>query len=302
MNSYNSFLSVQDQAQLLIDKELICNDKARLERYLYSIGYYRLSIYWFPYFSSQEDKFVPDTTFDKILGIYIFDRKLRLLVMEAFERIEVALRVQWSNALTLEYNDIHAYRKQDLFKNTSLHRKCLCELDDEFKKGSRIQHYKDNNSSSLFSPTCVAVEMMSFGTLSRWLENTKDTAPKKIVMEKFGMPNIKVLERVFHALTPVRNVCAHHSRLWNHRFVFPLPTIHKIKASFKCKESNSNQLDNHLYNYLVVIDALLREISPNTSWTNRLITLLNTVESTNHKAMGFPDDWREREPWKSNVA
>ena len=99
-------LSVSEQSQLLLDRGLICTDKARLERYLTSIGYYRLSAYWLPFeqpasnsLSRRNHQFVPGTTFDKILNLYIFDRKLRLLVMEAIERIEVSLRSQWSGLL-----------------------------------------------------------------------------------------------------------------------------------------------------------------------------------------------------------
>jgi abortive infection bacteriophage resistance protein len=85
-------LSISDQAQLLLDRGLGCNDKTRLESYLSSIGYYRLSAYWLIFEQPcQQDnprthQFVPDADFDTILKLYIFDRKLRLLLMEAIER------------------------------------------------------------------------------------------------------------------------------------------------------------------------------------------------------------------------
>ena len=308
MNSYNKPpLSAQEQAQLLLDRGLICNDTTRLESYLSSIGYYRLSAYWLPFEqcrlndSSRNHQFIQNTRFEKILNLYIFDRKLRLLVMEAIERIEVALRAQWSSTLAL-HNDSHAYMKADLFKDPRQHIQDLAKIDREFEnnKETFILHYKKNYSSPPLPPIWAVVETMTLGMLSRWFQNTKDTTTKKAIMKAFGMPTIEILEGVFHALTPVRNVCAHHSRLWNRCFTISLPKIKRMQDSL-IPQTAPNHQDRHLYNYLIVIDALIRAISPNSSWKNRLMVLLNTIESSDHKAMGFPDDWQDRKPWKDSI-
>ena len=308
MNSYNKPpLSIQEQAQLLLDRGLLCDDKVRLESYLSSIGYYRLSAYWLLFEqsrlhdSSRNHQFVPDTTFNKILNLYIFDRKLRLLVMEAIERIEIALRAQWSGTLAL-HGDSHAYMKADLFKNPRQHIQDLAKIDREFEnnKETFIQHYKENYSSPPLPPIWAVVETMTLGMLSRWFKNTKDTATKKVIMKAFGMPTIEILESVFHALTPVRNVCAHHSRLLNRCFTISLPKINRMRNSL-IPQTAPNHQARHLYNYLVVIEALMRAISPNSSWKNRLMDLLNTIESNDHKAMGFSNDWQEHKPWKDNA-
>ncbi|NOQ51188.1 MAG: hypothetical protein GQ578_03055 [Desulfuromonadaceae bacterium] len=91
-------ITVDQQAELLIERGLICDDLPRLKRYLASIGYYRLSAYWLPFEQPSTDpvsrnhSFRPDTDFDQVLSLYIFDRKLRLVVLDALERIEVAVR------------------------------------------------------------------------------------------------------------------------------------------------------------------------------------------------------------------
>jgi abortive infection bacteriophage resistance protein len=311
MNSYNKpSLSIPEQAQLLLDKGLICNDRERLERYLSTIGYYRLKVYWLPYLSEDNKQcFLPNTTFDQVLGLYIFDRKLRLLVMEALERIEVALRAHWSNELAL-HGGSHAYMDSNLFKFPQEHKRLLDELkhDIQNSKEKSIIHYTETYDSPSLPPSWTVTEVMSFGTLSRWFKVTQDKAAnKKKIIESFGMStridkSFDAFETIIHGLTIVRNTCAHHSGLWNRKFVINLPK--KYCATWMgqrfADDSNKN-LDKHLYNYLIVIEALLRAISPKTSWTNRLIRLLNTIESTHHKAMAFPDDWREREPWKSNA-
>src|ERR671924_107727 len=100
-------LSIAEQAALILERGLLCDNPARLQKYLRTIGYYRLSAYWLPFEipsrhpGSRNHRFRPDTTFDQVLGLYIFDRNLRILVMEALERIEVAVRTSWANALAL---------------------------------------------------------------------------------------------------------------------------------------------------------------------------------------------------------
>ncbi|MCK9398212.1 MAG: Abi family protein [Methylobacter sp.] len=296
-------LSISDQAPLLLNRGLICTDKARLERYLSSIGYYRLSAYWLPFEhpsinGNRNHQFVHNTDFDKILGLYIFDRKLRLLVMEAIERVEVALRSQWSCSLALATNDSHAYMNPVLFKCPRRHIRNLAKIDREFDNSSEtfIQHYKDSYNSPSFPPIWAVVETMTLGTLSHWFANTNDTETKKNIRTAFGLPNADIAEKVFHALTPVRNVCAHHSRLWNRRFTISLPHIKRFSTNLVPQNSPHHQA-HYLYNYLVVMAFLMNAINPGSSWKSRLMDLLNTVTASNHKAMGFPDDWQERRLW-----
>lgn len=335
MNSYNKPpLSIQEQAQLLLDKGLICEDKDRLERYLSTIGYYRLSVYWSPFLSQDKKQFIPDTTFDKILKIYIFDRKLRLLVMEALERIEVALRAKWSCTLAL-VGGSHAYTDETIFENVIRKNKqneeiiirqysdVWKELENKFKElhfdnpekspENFLQHYKNNYCDPNYPPIWMVTEVMTFGMLSRWFQLTKnkvinkqkkEVAIKKDIIKSFGMPNsIYVFENTLHHLTIVRNICAHHSRLWNRCFVFYLPKIYKINGKnaenrFVYNE-NRGTLDNRLYNSLVVTEALLHSINPHSTWKNRLIELIKSIDDGDINSMGFPDDWKEREPWKN---
>ena len=100
-------LSVSDQAQRLLERGLSCDRPERLRHYLSHIGYYRLSAYWLPFeYPPTENQrrnhlFLPETTFDAVLNLYIFDRKLRLLVMDAIEYLMHAInpRGSWKNRL-----------------------------------------------------------------------------------------------------------------------------------------------------------------------------------------------------------
>ena len=296
-------LSFNAQAQRLQDRGLSFDDPARVERYLSHIGYYRLSAYWLPFELPSSDsatrchQFQAGTTFEQILELYIFDRKLRLLAMEAIERIEVALRTRWAGSMSLRHGS-HAHMKHELFKCPWDHARDLGKMVNELKQSKEtfIVHYRDRYKKPFLPPIWAVVETLTLGALSRWLKNTDDTDVKKEIMRSFGMPTVDVVEKVFHALTSIRNVCAHHSRLWNRRFAMSLPHIQRMRDTMQ--PSNSpNHAHHHLYNYLVVIDMLMKAINPGSSWKTRLIELLNTINPAQQQAMGFPADWKTRTFW-----
>ena len=86
-------LSFEQQAQRLIDRGLIVQDKAALVECLRAVNYYRLSAYWYPFKQDTPtgERFASDTTFEMIWRRYTLDRELRLLAMDAIEHIEIAI-------------------------------------------------------------------------------------------------------------------------------------------------------------------------------------------------------------------
>jgi len=225
-------LSIPDQAQRLLDRGMICIDRNRLEHYLSHIGYYRLSAYWLPFEhpstngDSRNHQFLPDTTFEEVLDLYVFDRKLRLLVIEAIERIEVAARTRWASAMSLQHGS-HAHMNADLFKNPWQHASDIARISNDLKDSNEtfVVHYRGKYKAPYLPPIWAVVETMTLGALSRWIASTGDNQVKREVAKTLGMPTIEILEQVLHALTPVRNICAHHARLWNRRFILLLPNI-----------------------------------------------------------------------------
>ena len=291
-------LSISQQADLLIDRSFVFNDRKYLESYLASIGYYRLSTYWYPYLDKKSNKFSPNTNFDTILALYIFDRKLRLLVIEAIERIEVSLRAQWSREFSL-HDGSHAYVNANLFKCSQKHRKSLIKITNTLKNSTEtfIQHYRETYDDPELPPIWTILEIMTFGELSHWFENTKNNQVKKSIATSFNIPTNHIMGQIFRGLTVVRNICTHHNRLWNRRFIKASPYIKMLNKNL-VPDSSPNQQAKYLYNYLVVIQHLMHSISPNSQWKFKLIELLDTIDSTNHQHMGFPSDWRQRPAWK----
>ena len=301
--------TVEEQAALLLSRGLVCEDPERLKLYLGTIGYYRLGAYWPPFENlpkegvTRSKKFIAGTHLDDILNIYIFDRKLRLLVMEALERIEVNVRSRWTNRMTLEYGS-HAHLDIDLFSDTWLYHSRVARLArgvEESKETFHV-HYKAKYTSPFLPPLWAVCETMTFGELSKWVSKTKDSKISRHVARNLGLPTKEVFEGVLHVLCYVRNICAHHNRLWNRKLVKRLPNIKRFRNDIILEaqtdlSSSKNQPDNRMYNVLTIILIMINHQNTRTSYPNRLIELIETTSESQQIAMGFPKDWRTRPAW-----
>ena len=321
-------LSISDQAERLKQRGLQFEDSARVQHYLTYIGYYRISAYWLPFEQPaakgqpRNHQFQPDTTFEQVLSLYVFDRQLRLLVMEAIERIETAVRTRWAHELAVRYGP-HAHVDASLFKSPWQHASDIARMAGHLEKSNEtfIAHYRSNYSEPYLPPIWAVVETLTLGGLSRWFEATKSTDVKSKVAKTLGMPTIEVLEHVLHALTTVRNVCAHHGRLWNRRFTLQLPHIKRLKNQMvieqittvkkqnnpcsqcgvlveKSQTNVQQQPSRQVYNYLLVMTHLMNHINPGSSWRKRLGEHIHSASAHQQKAMGFPVGWERFSIWQ----
>jgi len=207
---------------LLKQRNLVINDAWLAEHFLKTIGYYRLKAYFQPFLvdnNETSDGFKANTTFSNILNLYVFDRELRLLIVDAIERIEVALRTALSNVMSNKYGS-HWYLNRKLFANTHLHERFLKEVAVYLKlsKEGFIKNYYSSYHSPEHPPSWVVVECLSFGTVSKAYANIQDRGVRKAVGDVLGQYS-ETIKSWMKALTYTRNVCAHHSRLWNRFFI-----------------------------------------------------------------------------------
>ncbi len=298
-------LTLGQQVQRWCDRGLEVPDATRAQVYLNAIGYYRLSAYCLPFEHAaaaglpRDHQFKPGTRFDDMLALYVFDRKLRLVVMEAIERVEVAVRTGWAHELAIRHGP-HAQMNPSLFKNPWDHARDLARIATDMQGSAEtfVEHYRRTYTEPYLPPLWAVVETMSLGTLSRWVKNTRDNDAKMAVARTLGLPTVDVLESVLHGLTPVRNVCAHHGRLWNRRFALTLPYIKRHRESLAAPDAPSHQA-HHVYNYLTVLALMMARLSPGSGWRARTSDLLCSALPPHFIAtMGFPPDWQQRPAWQ----
>lgn len=296
-------LTIEQQIDRLRERGMIIPDNERATHKLTHISYYRLSGYWRPFELENEDgthRFVEGTSFDLVLQYYIFDRELRLWLMDAIERLEVSFRNQLSNTLAMAYG-AHSYLFPTHFASHKEHTDCLGSLLREITRSKEpfIKHYFATYNEPDMPPIWVATKIMSLGQLSRWYKMIREPALRQEVADTYRLDE-SIFTSFLHHLTPVRNCCAHHGRLWNRRFTLTMKLPRKKPPGLH--ENFNPDSDGHLYNTLVMLAYLMDIFNPGHHWKERLVELFDRHPDVPARAMGFPDDWRERGIWKGGLA
>jgi abortive infection bacteriophage resistance protein len=271
--------------------------------YLTHIGYYRLRGYWMPFeaipSANGEHVFKPGTNFEQVLNHYTFDRELRLLIIDAIERIEISVRNQWVDVLAHSEGP-HAYLKSGLFQGHRQYGRSLAEIDSEFERSKEryIRHYKKKYNEPDLPPIWAIVGIMTLGQFSHWLSNLKRKSTKAKIAKAYGLDE-GVLASFLHHLTVIRNTCAHHGRLWNSELTLtmqlPRTKPPELNGCFDFGP-DPNQAPRRLYNTLVMLAYLMDVISPGNKWKHRLKTLIEH-HGIMTRQMGFPEDFAERPIW-----
>jgi len=286
--------SYTEQVAILELRGMDVDDRAAAEFYLQHLNYYRLSAYWLPFEATHTPHtFVPGTRFTDVLNLYLFDRSLRLLVLDAIERIEVSIRSQWAYQVSQRHGP-HAYLDAGLAANRGRWESDLAKLEKEAQRSDEvfIRHLLATYSEKL-PPAWAICEVMSLGLLSRWYGNLKPMPTRSAIASVYGV-NEKVLGSWLHHLTMVRNTCAHHSRLWNREFTIT-PLIPKTKPLNLQHQFQPGS--RKLYNTLAILLHCMDIVAPRHSWRQRLRALIEQHKPPT-RAMGFPPRWDQLSLWQ----
>lgn len=316
------FLSFADQLQLLRERGLQITDEVAAVDYLRRIGYYRLSAYWYPFRETslqqdpaskqlavvRGDNFIDDVRFQDALNLYVFDKRLRLLLLDAIERIEIAIRVDIA----------HLLGKRDPFAHTNpelLHGNFTKKINPKtgktdyqewiekynrlvaHSKEDFVKHYRAKYGSPL--PIWVAVELWDFGLLSTFYQGMA-IGDKEIIAAKYGLSSWKTMASWLRTLNYVRNIAAHHSRLWNKNLVDQpkMPEVGEIPA-FDLLIGKPD-IASRVYVVFCILSHLMQSICPNSSWRSRLKEMIQNfpvAQKVSATDMGCPPDWRAHDFW-----
>ena len=288
-------LTFADQVALLQARGLTIEDHAFAEETLSHISYYRLSAYLKPFRQAGTERFA-GATFSDALMLYKFDKDLRLLVSDALEAIEVHFRTRITYHLALR-GDAFAYVDPIYFVPTFDHRGFLAAIKDLENKSSDkfVAHFQEKYSEEGYLPIWMATELMSFGFISRTYKALTLDLQKEIA-EDIGVHQ-SVLRTWLHTLSYVRNICAHHSRLWNRELA--------ISPKFPNKSERWHYLGiepKRTYGVLVLICDLLSRISNSTKCKESLKDHLASANEMQLAGMWAPKNWAAYAPWVATQA
>ncbi|GAB4040182.1 Abi family protein [Spirosoma gilvum] len=253
----------------------------------------------------QEDKvthkFKPNSRFSDVIALYNFDRKLRVLLFDIIEKIEISLRTKLIYHLSND-EDPWWFQNTSLFQDTRELVKFLFILDEEIERSKDIfikEHKKRHKDDLRYPPAWKTLELTSFGSLSRLYGNLKNNIKAKdTIAKELGTVNHTYLPSWLQSIAQIRNFCAHHSRLWNRN----LPGKPKLLPNPPYQWVNDVPKENEfhmLYVHLCCMKYLLNIIDPENKFKERLISLLSEYPNVDPKALGLKPDWENEPLWNT---
>lgn len=298
-------LTFAQQITRLEKKGMFFEDKNLAEAKLASISYYRLSGYWYPFRIRNEQNVVTSqfqggTNFNEVLSLYEFDRKLRSLVLDAIERVEIAVRTQFTYQMGHKYGAF-GYTNSNNFHDKFNHQRWLGKIKNEVERSTDdfIEHFSSKYMGFPTIPIWMLTEVISLGALSfgyRGLINNQaqGVEDKKLIANHFNLHH-KKLGDWLHTLTYVRNVCAHHSRLWNRPLAIKPDSTRDANWLPPMTPKN-----DRIFYVLLMLRHLLKATGNGDDWAVEVNNLLEPLAAERkwRSAMGLPENWREHPLWK----
>lgn len=242
----------------------------------------------------KKHKFRQGSSFDSVFNLYKFDRELRLLILRELEKIEVAIRAKMIYVLS-HRKGTYWYTESDNFKSATKHVITLSKIESEFKRSDEqfIMSFQNKYSNPL-PPSWMMMEISSFGVLSSLFSNFISGKDKKDISRYFGV-NDKTLASWLHSIVYIRNVCAHHTRLWNR--IMRIQPIIPRNTTNQWLVNNDIQ-NNRTYFVLSLIIYLMNTINPKHTIVSRFKALLTKYQNVDTAAMGFCSNWKDEPLWQ----
>lgn len=301
MNYNKPTITIEQQVAQLKSRGLIISNEADAAYFLQNVSYYRLAGYWWP---MQADKtqhtFKPNSTFENVVAIYNFDRELRLLMFDVIERIEIGFRTKLIYHLSNEISPWW-FENSGHFKNAVEHTETLLAIDRELKQTREVfikEHYKKYHTDTRRPPAWKTLEIASLGNLSKLYGNLLPAIKSKDnIAKEFGTVNHSFLPSWLQSITQIRNVCAHHGRLWNKNLpgrpkLLPKPPNPWIADVPPATEHYM------LYVHLCCMKYLMNVVNPGNHFTHRLTGLLAKYPNIDPHALGLKPNWNNEPLWK----
>lgn len=284
-------LTFEDQLAQLEGRGLIVQNRAAALTALNRISYYRLSAYLFP-LRTSDTTFEPGAAFETALWLYEFDRRLRLLVLDAVERVGILARTVITYELAhtshpFAHNEPHHFDPR--FDHAKWYQGFLDELNRARERF--LEHFRAKYIGYPRVPIWMASEVMSFGTLSVMFKGMTASTQNRVAA-RLGAHR-SVVASWLHSLSYVRNLCAHHGRLWNRELAIK-PLIPSGRPDW------APVANNRVYAVLCIARHLTTPCLGGADWLASARTLLGETDGKPRwqRAMGVPVGWQTHAFWR----
>lgn len=279
--SYQPPISIDKQIENLVSLGLEIEDTSYAKDVLNRVSYYRL-IKAYSITLKEDGRYIEGTTFENIVELYLFDMEFRHILFLLIEHIEVYLRAVITNYYSLEYGNF-GYKNLNNYGKNNYQKNTLDELEREINRNRKspfIRNFKDNYEGGEI-PLYAAIEVASLGTLSKMYKNMKND-DKKAISTTFGVDYV-YLESWIENLAYVRNICAHHGRLYGSK----LTKTPKLYKEYLKKGVSNNTIFASILNLKV-----LAENKHYNEFHSKLSKIIDKYPLVDLQHLGFVNNWQ----------
>ena len=299
--------TVEDQLSILKNRGMEFRDEKLAKTYLTRVSYFRLKYFWMDMIDEVSEDFKEGTFFENIIERYEFDKSLRQILFNAIETVEVGLRARIISILSLATGTGLWYLDGSLFERKDYHHDFVLDLKCEFGRSTDpfardfIRDHVNGNDESLEGDNPDAwmiIETATFGTLSKMYKNLKAQSPlQSAIANEFGLYSSKDLSSWLEAISVLRNVVAHHSRLWYRIFAKKPVNIKGHRDKWLSLDMTENQR-KRAFGVISCLIYLCFAVNPSNTIKEDIIQLFSHHPNVPVYMLGFTDDWKNQPLWR----
>lgn len=303
------YLTGEQLCDKLISQGLVVPDKTTAAKIIERLSYYRFKAYLFP-FQNTDKRFEQGTTFDDCYQLYNFDCELRNYLFNIIQHVEIGLRSSLDHWMVAKTDNRFWYLDSSLFVDSGQQIKTVSRIRDTFvdSKEPFALHFRTKYFNEYcpfyreLPPSWVAIELMTFGNLLKLIESfTQETVSAfeldKYAKKKCDTSNFQALRSWVGSVHELRNLCGHHSRLFNRNLRSPSGIRRRLKNDIeliRAEASHEPQL-NRLYTAIAALQIIYLKLG----YTERIGPNVKNmfarypVSSRFRVSMGFPERWED---------
>ena len=274
-------MTIDEQIKNLTNIGLIIKDEASAKRFLNEVSYFRFVKAYSLGLKDDQHHYLPNVSFEQLVDLYVFDQSLRSLLFPLIENVEITLRSRTSDYFANKYGAL-AYEDSSHFTDPRYHEQFLYKIHRIIEHSSSpfVKNFKNNYIDGKI-PFYALTELFDFGTLSKFVKNLQ-TADQKAIAKQYGIDHSLLISWI-EIVALIRNICAHHGRLYNREFT---------KKQTLCREHRALSIVEYgLFAPLLCIKLLMSEPVKWYHFVSQLLELCSKHNYVDLNTMYFPSDW-----------
>ncbi len=286
------FKTINEQLEILKSRKLTVDDEAAAKQFLLKNNYYRISGYTLTL--RDHDEFFPGTTFQNIIDIYSFDAVLRNILLGYIEKIEITVKSVYAYGFSERYGPL-GYRSDSNFTDSEKHQRIIEKAEAQKEKRlsheAFLKHFIVEKDEDI--PFWAYVDLLSIADISMLYTISENDLQEYVAGTLGILPanRVDILCKYMHAITILRNLCAHGSRLFNRLFITK-PSLNSKEKKLLIRDGSGNIDNAHLFGYILNMKRLL----PETEFSvmkGRIVELTEAIPFVSMRYYGFPEDWKD---------